>query len=108
MNEAVSRKRSQLEDLITLGVGGELFSTTVYTLSSGSTYFSRMLMCEWCESLDREIFLDRDPEAFRILLSCMRVCHCCPRTSFYVRESCLRLNISVRTVDPPPLIHHGN
>lgn len=64
-------KRSR--DRVSLDVGGQLFHTTVTTLSGASAYFSRMFSSDWESTLDGDaIFLDRDPDAFKVLLSCMR------------------------------------
>ena len=35
-------------------------------------YFSRLYSDSWCDDGDEPQFLDRDPDAFRVLLSCMR------------------------------------
>ena len=57
---------------ITLNVGGTSFETTSTTLAGSSDYFRRMLDHGWREATDREIFVDRDPEPFAVLLSSMR------------------------------------
>ena len=57
---------------ITLNVGGTCFETTSTTLAGSSAYFRRMLDHGWREATDREIFVDRDPEPFAVLLSSMR------------------------------------
>ena len=62
-------------DRITLNVGGELFYSTVSTLTGGSSYFARMFSSEWQEASQSEVFLDRDADSFKVLLSCMRSGH---------------------------------
>jgi len=66
------RKRGG-SDRIRLNVGGEIFETTVSTLCANGSFFARMWASGWRESSEpEEIFLDRDPDSFRLLLSCMR------------------------------------
>ena len=60
------------QDRVALDVGGELFHTSQTTLVSNSMYFSRLFSDSWCDDGDGPQFLDRDPDAFRVLLSCMR------------------------------------
>ena len=60
------------QDRVALDVGGELFHTSQATLISNSMYFSRLFSDSWCDDGDGPQFLDRDPDAFRVLLSCMR------------------------------------
>ena len=57
-------------DRVILDVGGTRFATSVSTLTANSTYFES-LFSRWDEA-DEEVFLDRDPDVFRVLLSCMR------------------------------------
>ena len=67
-------KRARTEssgDRVVLDVGGTSFTTSVSTLSSSSTYFEA-LFSRWDEASNEVVFLDRDPDAFRVLLSCMR------------------------------------
>ena len=58
---------------IVVEVGGERFVTTVDTLSMNSEYF-RSKFEHWDHNIEEqpELFLDRDPDTFRILLTCMR------------------------------------
>ena len=73
------RRRSTASDRVRLNVGGEIFETTVSTLVANGSFFARMWASEWRESSEiglnpgeAELFLDRDPDSFRLLLSCMR------------------------------------
>ena len=66
------RPRSESRDRVTLDVGGQRFTTSVATLSGASAYFSRKFSQDWESASDEEIFLDRDADAFKVLLSCMR------------------------------------
>jgi hypothetical protein len=62
-------------DRISLDVGGTIFKTTQNTLAGHSHYFRRMFQSgtSWAETEgDGVLFLDRDPEAFRNLLTYMR------------------------------------
>ena len=64
---------SRLRDRVALNVGGTVFQTTWLTLTSASTYFAAMAHhSEFQESGEDEIFLDRDPDVFKLLLTCMR------------------------------------
>ena len=60
-------------DRVALDVGGEKFVSSISTLSASSAYFAA-LFARWDDGADEhpEVFLDRDPDAFRVLLSCMR------------------------------------
>ena len=84
MASAGKRKRC---DRLTLNVGGQRFESSVSTLAGASSYFSRLFSNEWSTAADErnslshgpgavvdapEYFLDRDPDAFGVLLSCMR------------------------------------
>ena len=65
-------KRRQT-DRVTLDVGGTIFHTTENTLTSSSSYFSRLFSGPWQDAAgDEPRFLDRDADAFRVLLSCLR------------------------------------
>eukprot|EP00536_Pseudo-nitzschia_multiseries_P004979 jgi/Psemu1/11415/gm1.11415_g len=67
-----------ISDIIHLNVGGTLFTSSVSTLVSSSSYFQSRLSQEWREeSIDRQetIFIDQDPKAFSVLLSYMRLGH---------------------------------
>ena len=59
-------------DRIVVDVGGTRFTTSASTLTAGSEYFERLLSPRWCAEPPEEIFLDRDPEPFAILLTYMR------------------------------------
>jgi len=72
---AKRQKRSLgASDRITVDVGGTKFITSVSTLTSNSTYFASLLSDNWSESNngDDEIFLDQDPDPFRVILAYMR------------------------------------
>ena len=63
-------------DRVTLQVGTETFVTSKATLEPASSYFARLFAAEWATtSDDRMLFLDRDADAFRVLLSFMRTPH---------------------------------
>ena len=64
------RSRAVTCDQVQLNVGGQRFLTTVDTLTSSSVYFTSSLL-HWRDHAE-ELFLDRDPAAFAVLLSCMR------------------------------------
>ena len=64
--EAIPRRRN---NRVTLEVGGETFTTTRDTLTRGSDYFEGLLVGD---DDDAEVFVDRDADLFRVLLSCMR------------------------------------
>ena len=49
-----------------------MFQTTISTLTANSQFFSRKFSSEWSSDAEDEIFLDRDADSFRVLLSCMR------------------------------------
>ena len=74
MSSHKKRARSEgTSDRVFLNVGGEVFQTTVSTLTANSQFFSRKFSSEWStEDTEDEIFLDRDADSFRVLLSCMR------------------------------------
>ena len=59
-------------DRIVVDVGGTRFTTSASTLTSASEYFERLLSPRWCAEPPEELFLDRDPEPFKILLTYMR------------------------------------
>jgi hypothetical protein len=59
-------------DRIVLDVGGTRFTTSATTLTSKRDYFASMLS-HWCDDGPPEsLFLDRDPEPFKVLLTYMR------------------------------------
>ena len=70
----MAKRARSVSDRVTLDVGGSLFYTSKSTLSGGSSYFSRNFSDEWqgMAAEDDPIFLDRDADAFRALLSCLR------------------------------------
>ena len=71
----MSRKRNHRStDLVRLNVGGEIFQTSKSTLTANSDFFARKFSSDWSgtDEADEEIFLDRDADSFRVLLSCMR------------------------------------
>ena len=57
---------------MTLDVGGTNFITSVSTLTGASSYFQHAFSDRWHEGDGGSIFLDRDPEPFKLLLSYMR------------------------------------
>ena len=72
---AKKQKRSLgASDRITVDVGGTKFITSVSTLTSNSTYFASLLSDNWIESNsgDHELFIDQDPDTFKVLLAYMR------------------------------------
>ena len=69
---SASKKRARSSDRVFLNVGGEVFQTTISTLTANSEFFSRKFSSEWSSDAEDEIFLDRDADSFRVLLSCMR------------------------------------
>jgi len=64
---ATSRPRT---DRVVVDVGGTLFTTSQSTLTASSSYFRMLFSGRW--SSDESIFLDRDPQAFAVLLCYMR------------------------------------
>ena len=69
------RQRTSQQDRIQLDVGGTVFHTNRTTLVGSSAYFHGMWSDEsnWTETDHQdELFLDRDSDVFRILLSAMR------------------------------------
>ena len=77
-NEEPSAKRQKrslgASDRITVDVGGTKFITSVSTLTSNSAYFASLLSDNWIQSNngDDEIFIDQDPDPFKVLLAYMR------------------------------------
>ncbi len=61
-------------DVVTLDVGGTLFKTSIGTLTNKSEYFKYMFAGQFKENMskDKPIFIDRDPELFKIVLSYLR------------------------------------
>ena len=63
---------------VTLDVGGTAFTTSPDTLTSNSTYFASLFRRrssdddDYIDGTNNEIFIDQDPEPFRILLAYMR------------------------------------
>jgi len=68
-----ARDEAARSDRVELNVGGQIFCTTRSTLTGSSSYFERMWSTgAWSEVGEDTIFLDRDGDVFRILLSAMR------------------------------------
>ena len=57
-------------DRVVVDVGGTLFTTSQSTLTASSSYFHMLFSGRW--SSDESIFLDRDPQAFAVILCYMR------------------------------------
>ncbi len=55
---------------ITLNVGGQLFTTTIETLVSSSSYFSGLF--KFNSSQEEPLFIDRSPKAFAEILEYIR------------------------------------
>ena len=78
INEQPPAKRQNrslgASDRITVDVGGTKFITSVSTLTSNSAYFESLLSDNWIESNngDDEVFIDQDPDPFKVLLAYMR------------------------------------
>ena len=70
--EQAEPRAARRTDRIVVDVGGTRFTTSASTLTSASEYFERLLSPRWCAEPPDEIFLDRDPEPFAILLTYMR------------------------------------
>eukprot|EP00956_Cyclotella_meneghiniana_P020044 scaffold34931_cov38-Cyclotella_meneghiniana.AAC.8 len=70
-------KKARYAGHVVLNVGGTRFSTSITTLSNSSAYFESLFSHEWAESRDNgdgeEVFVDQDPEPFRVLLSYTRL-----------------------------------
>eukprot|EP00956_Cyclotella_meneghiniana_P037931 scaffold146825_cov42-Cyclotella_meneghiniana.AAC.1 len=75
-NEHTAKKARHAGHVV-LNMGGTRFSTSITTLSNSSAYFESLFSHEWAESRDNgdgeEVFVDQDPEPFRVLLSYMRL-----------------------------------
>lgn len=68
-----ARTEAACSDRVELNVGGEILCTTRSTLMGSSSFFERMWSTgAWSEFGEHTIFLDRDGDVFRILLSAMR------------------------------------
>ena len=70
--EQAEPRAARRTDRIVVDVGGTRFTTSASTLTSASEYFERLLSPRWCAEPPEELFLDRDPEPFKILLTYMR------------------------------------
>ena len=70
--EQADPRAARRTDRIVVDVGGTRFTTSASTLTSASEYFERLLSPRWCAEPPDELFLDRDPEPFKILLTYMR------------------------------------
>ena len=68
------RSGAQAHKRVLIDVGGTKITTTVATIERSSYLFGMIDSACWEEDADHvaEIFLDRDPDAFRVLLSCLR------------------------------------
>ena len=90
--ERSPKRRAKLNrGIVVLNVGGTKFTTSTATLSAASGYFERLFASRWADDDDdddddndgdaadgpEEVFLDRDPEPFRLLLSYMRTGDLC-------------------------------
>ncbi len=76
-NEEKNNKKAKLNnsEIITLNVGGTLFTTTETTLSSAGGYFSKLFDEHYGEPLrgkDGHIYIDKNPEYFGIILGYLR------------------------------------
>jgi hypothetical protein len=110
-----------MSNTIHLNVGGTYFETTRSTLS-GSEYFEIMFNGPWIDSkkgLTKEnaIFIDRDPDNFKHVLSYLRdISHCFPRRLSYeldffqiphnfpdVNAICCQISSDMRNSLPPKL-----
>jgi hypothetical protein len=69
---AAKRHVARQPDRVTLDVGGVLFHTSQDTLTANSAYFCGLFSGAWSSDGEDPQFIDRDPDAFRVLLSCMR------------------------------------
>ena len=70
------RRRAASEGRVVLNVGGTLFTTSKTTLVGSSAYFESLFSDKWTNNDgddEEDIFIDQDPEAFRVLLSYMRL-----------------------------------
>eukprot|EP00808_Paulinella_micropora_P026371 g59030.t1 len=67
---ATAARRLQKSDVLTLDVGGTIFRTRVETLTTHSGFFKDLLLSEGAieVNLNQPLFLDLDPEAFKIIL----------------------------------------
>ena len=54
---SASKKRARSSDRVFLNVGGEVFQTTISTLTANSEFFSRKFSSEWSSDAEDEIFL---------------------------------------------------
>ena len=70
--EQAEPRAARRTDRIVVDVGGTRFTTSASTLTSASEYFERLLSPRWCAEPPEELFLDRDPEPFKVLLTYMR------------------------------------
>ena len=80
-------------DRISIDVGGFMFHTNRSTLIGSSVYFRHMFSKDaWVEAKQSTLFLDRDSDVFRILLSIMRggpaCCQMLPRDD---KSLCVRV-----------------
>ena len=59
---SASKKRARSSDRVFLNVGGEVFQTTISTLTANSEFFSRKFSSEWSSDAEDEIFLEREAD----------------------------------------------
>ena len=75
MSDASSHKRQRTAaDHVVIDCGGTMFKSSISTLTSSCTYFASLFSREW-EGVphgEADIYLDRDPDAFKVMLSCLR------------------------------------
>ena len=60
------------DEIVQLNVGGVMFTAFKDTLVHGSGYFRAFTADRWTQ-FQGETFLDHDPDAFRVLLNCIRI-----------------------------------
>lgn len=68
---------TQITDPVVLNVGGEKFHCSADTLRKfPDTYFSALVSGRWelKKGTDEAIFIDQDPDTFRLILSFLRMC----------------------------------
>jgi len=85
------------ENYITINVGGTLFQTTTQTLLKTPSILQAHLS-RWMANGEKEIFIDRDPTAFRHILSLLRN----PRYPYYDATELAFYCIAIPTSPSPP------
>lgn len=66
---------SNIDDVVKLNVGGQLFETTIGTLRSvdkTATFFNALFSGKWKNDNDKPVFIDRDGSLFRFVLEFLR------------------------------------